>query len=145
MRAYIAGPLFNAGERWFDEQIEACAARVGLTTFLPHRDGKELLQSPSTPEAIFRIDVQAIDEADIVIANLNGITVDDGTAWELGYAYARGKHLVGIYTDMRLSFPNLVVNLMIECSLHKLVRSLDELETYLQAYVLPIDPDQKFL
>jgi nucleoside 2-deoxyribosyltransferase len=79
--------------------------------------------------------VQAIDEADIVIANLNGITVDDGTAWELGYAYARGKHLVGIYTDMRLSFPNLVVNLMIECSLHKLVRSLDELESYLHAYV----------
>ena len=23
MRAYIAGPLFNEGERWFDEQIEA--------------------------------------------------------------------------------------------------------------------------
>ena len=134
MRAYIAGPLFNHGERWFDEQVEACAARVGLETFLPHRDGKELIKDEPIPATIFKIDVQAIDNAAIVIANLNGISVDDGTAWELGYAYARDKHLVGIYTDMRLAFPKLVVNLMIECSLHKLVRSLDELETYLQAY-----------
>ena len=27
MRAYIAGPLFNEGERWHDEQIEARVAR----------------------------------------------------------------------------------------------------------------------
>ncbi len=140
MRAYIAGPLFNEGERWFDEQIEACAAEAGLTTFLPHRDGKELIKDNPTIETIFKVDVQAIDDATIVIANLNGVEVDDGTAWELGYAYARGKHLVGIYTDMRLSFTNQVVNLMIECSLNKLVRSLAELEAYLQVYVQANQP-----
>ena len=26
VHAYIAGPLFNEGERWFDEQIEQVAA-----------------------------------------------------------------------------------------------------------------------
>ena len=138
MRAYIAGPLFNEGERWFDEQIEACAARVGLETFLPHRDGRELLPAEEwSMDGIFRLDVRELDKAAIVIANLNGTAVDDGTAWELGYAYARGKHLVGIHTDMRLTpvFEKQAVNLMIECSLHKLVRSLDELEAYLQAYV----------
>ncbi|RMF77555.1 MAG: nucleoside 2-deoxyribosyltransferase, partial [Chloroflexi bacterium] len=60
---------------------------------------------------------------------------DDGTAWELGYAYARGKHLIGVYTDMRLTFNEQVVNLMIECALDKLVRSLDALEDYLRTYV----------
>lgn len=132
MRVYIAGPLFNPGERWFDEQIEACAVRAGLETFLPHRDGKELFQDEGSPAEIFRVDVQGIDQSDIVIANLNGISTDDGTAWELGYAYANGKHLVGVYIDVRRRFEHWTVNIMLDRSLHKLVYSLDELETYLQ-------------
>lgn len=134
MRAYIAGPLFNEGERWFDEQIDAAARRAGLDTFLPHRDGDVSLTERDI-EAIFKEDVKAIDGSDMVIANLNGITTDDGTAWELGYAYAKGKHLVGVYTDWRLTFEHQIVNLMLECSLNKLVRSLDELEAYLSEYL----------
>ncbi len=136
MRAYIAGPLFNQGERWFDEQIEVIAARAGLETFLPHRDTAELVPNIQI-ETIFNADLRGLDEATIVIANLNGFVVDDGTAWEIGYAYARGKHLVGIHTDLRYTpiFQNQIVNLMIQCSLDKLVHSLDELETYLQGYV----------
>lgn len=132
-QAYIAGPLFNEGERWFDEQIEQIASAAGYTTFLPHRDGKEdKLKSEANIRAIFNEDTVAIDQCDIVIANLNGITTDDGTAWELGYAYAKGKHLVGVYTDWRLQFNFQIVNLMLECSLNKMVRSLDELRVYLQ-------------
>jgi nucleoside 2-deoxyribosyltransferase len=136
MRAYIAGPLFNEGERWFDEQIEARASALGLITFLPHRDGKEgAMKNADNIARIFAEDVRAIDETDLVIANLNGITTDDGTAWELGYAYARGKHLVGVYTDWRLQFEHQTVNLMIESSLNKVVRSLDELSAYLTEYL----------
>ena len=135
-QAYIAGPLFNEGERWFDEQIERIAAEAGFKTFLPHRDGKEgKIKSEANICEIFKEDVKAIDQADIVIANLNGITTDDGTSWELGYAYAKGKHLVGVYTDWRLQFKFQVVNLMLECSLHKMARSLDELKDYLQTKV----------
>ncbi|MCY3906300.1 MAG: nucleoside 2-deoxyribosyltransferase [Anaerolineaceae bacterium] len=134
MYAYIAGPLFNEGERWFDEQINAVAEAAGFETFLPHRD-----QSPDSgdkfdPERIFHWDVQNLERADLVIANLNGVTSDDGTAWELGYSYARGKHLVGVYTDMRLTFDDQVVNLMLQFSLNRLVRSLAELEDYLQGF-----------
>jgi nucleoside 2-deoxyribosyltransferase len=134
MHAYIAGPLFNEGERWFDERIDEVVRRAGLTSFVPHRDGDLTLKSTHDVQRIFREDVENIERADIVIANLNGVTTDDGTAWELGYAYAHGKHLVGVYTDWRLQFELQVVNLMIECSLNKLVRSLDELEAYLRAY-----------
>jgi nucleoside 2-deoxyribosyltransferase len=144
MRAYIAGPLFNQGERWFDEQIEGCAAELGLETFLPHRDTMELLPIERSMDAIFKTDIRGLDESAIVIANLNGITTDPGTAWELGYAYAKGKHLIGVLTDMRLTvnrteqglmFENQVGNVMVQCSLHKLVFSLEELGTYLQAYL----------
>lgn len=134
MRAYIAGPLFNEGERWFDEQICALAEAAGFETFLPHRDVPPELIDDIDPDAIFRLDVEQIERSDMVIANLNGVTSDDGTAWELGYAYARGKHLVGVYTDMRLTFEAQVVNLMIQFSLDRLVRSLEELEAYLLQY-----------
>src|SRR5262249_2784752 len=136
--AYIAGPLFNEGERWFDEQLDQIARDAGFTTYLPHRDGQEakMKEGRDRAQRIFVEDVRGLDRADIVIANLNGITTDDGTAWELGYAYGKGKHLVGVYTDWRLQFEHQTVNLMIECSLHKLVRSLNELQLYLTAYKL---------
>ncbi len=132
MHVYVAGPLFNEGERWFDEQIDERVRKAGFTTFLPHRDGSGELKNKESIYRIFEEDVVNIDKADIVVANLNGITTDDGTAWELGYAYAKGKHLVGVYTDWRMQFEHEVVNLMLECSLHKLVRSLDELDAYLE-------------
>lgn len=132
--AYIAGPLFNEGERWFNEQIDSVAQRVGLCTFLPQRDGTGPVTSHADAYRVFHEDQQAVDDCRIVIANLNGVALDDGTCWEIGYAYARGKHLVGIHTDWRLHFTHETVNLMIECSLHKLIRSLEELEAYLRGY-----------
>jgi hypothetical protein len=42
---------------------------------------------------------------------------------------------VGVYSDWRTQFQHQTVNLMIECSLNKLVRSLGELEAYLKAYI----------
>lgn len=137
MRAYIAGPLFNQGERWFDEQIEAVATRAGLETFLPHRDTGELITENTTYEMVFEEDIKGLDGSSMVIANLNGCAIDDGTAWELGYAYAKGIHLVGVHTDMRSMpiFEGMIVNLMIQASLNKLVRSLDELEAYLKEYL----------
>ena len=90
MLAYIAGPLFNEGERWFVEKICAQAEAAGFETFLPHRDTPPEYVIPRNPAAIFRSDLDYLERAALVVANLNGITSDDGTAWELGYAYARG-------------------------------------------------------
>ena len=124
---YLAGPLFDEGERWFMERLDELVAELGFRTFLPHRDNPPKT-ADNVPE-IFANDRQGIDEASIVVANLNGVTTDDGTAWEIGYAYAKDKTLVGFHTDWRSRFPDEVVNLMIECSLDHLVRSEAELRT----------------
>ena len=76
MLAYIAGPLFNEGERWFDEQINALAEAAGFVTFLPHRDGPPELAGERDPEGIFRVDLENLERADLVVANLNGVTSD---------------------------------------------------------------------
>ena len=38
MKAYIAGPLFDDGERWWIERVDQVVREAGFTTFLPHRD-----------------------------------------------------------------------------------------------------------
>lgn len=132
MRAYIAGPLFDHGERWWIEQVESIVASCGFTTFLPHRDNPP--KDATNVWAIFANDRRAIDECDVLVASLNGLTTDDGTAWELGYAFAHGKHIIGLHTDWRRRFDHEVVNLMIECSLTELVRSLDDLPEALHRF-----------
>lgn len=131
-RAYIAGPLFDEGERWWIERVDELVAAQGFITFLPHRDNPP--KTADNVRQIFDNDRAGIDDCDVVVANLNGITTDDGTAWELGYAFARGKHSIGLHTDWRRRFDDEVVNLMLECSLNTLVHSLDELAAALQGW-----------
>jgi len=58
----------------------------------------------------------AIDEAQGVVAVLDGTDVDSGTAAEIGYAFARGKLIVGYRGDGRLCGDNegSAVNLQVE-------------------------------
>jgi nucleoside 2-deoxyribosyltransferase len=58
----------------------------------------------------------AIDAARGVVAVLDGADVDSGTAAEIGYAFARGKLIVGYRGDFRLSADNegSTVNLQVE-------------------------------
>jgi nucleoside 2-deoxyribosyltransferase len=53
---------------------------------------------------------------DVVLANLDGQDVDSGTAAEIGYAFAKGKPIIGYRGDLRLSSDNvgLTVNLQVE-------------------------------
>lgn len=122
---YVAGPLFDEGERWWIERVEQAVADAGFDTFLPHRDNPD--KTADNVRQIFDNDRAGLDRCDIVVASLNGITTDDGTAWELGYAFATGTYQIGLHTDWRRRFDHEVVNLMIECSIDEIVHSLDEL------------------
>ena len=58
----------------------------------------------------------AIDKSNVVFAILDGTDVDSGTAAEIGYAFAKGKTIVGYRGDFRLSADNegSKVNLQVE-------------------------------
>lgn len=134
MNAYIAGPLFDDGERWWIERVDQVVRDAGFTTFLPHRDNPQ--KTEHNVAEIFANDRGAVAGCDVVVASLNGIITDDGTAWELGYAFALGKPIIGLHTDWRRRFDHEVVNLMIECSLTAMVHSLDELPNELRKLFL---------
>lgn len=58
----------------------------------------------------------AIDDSDGLVAVLDGTDVDSGTAAEIGYAFAKGKPILGYRGDFRLSADNEggIVNLQVE-------------------------------
>jgi nucleoside 2-deoxyribosyltransferase len=65
---------------------------------------------------IGRNNMEAIDRADAVLAVLDGVDVDSGTAAEIGYAFALGKPILGYRGDFRLAGDNEggLVNLQVE-------------------------------
>jgi nucleoside 2-deoxyribosyltransferase len=99
IKVYIAGKLGTDDETEVLEKIDKICREEGLRTFLPHRD-IGLCKGFEDVERIFRGDIlEGFENCSLVIADLNGLHVGAGTAWELGYAYARGIPVIGIKTD----------------------------------------------
>lgn len=99
MKIYIAGKLCTNDEREFLEKVAGLCEEFGFETFLPHRD-VGLAESINDVAKIFEGDIkQGFEDIDLVVAVLNDMHVGAGTAWELGYAYAKGIPAIGIKTD----------------------------------------------
>ena len=97
MRLYFAASLFTTAERDFNATVVAGLRKMGHEVFLP----QEQEQRGATPNKIFQGDVNGINWADIVVANMDGADPDSGTCWECGYAYGRKKPVILYRTDIR--------------------------------------------
>lgn len=99
MKVYIAGKIRTETEREFLEELDKVCKSLGFKTFLPHRD-VGLAKDIKDVKKIFQGDIiEGMKDCDLVIADLNGLHVGAGTAWELGYAYSKGIPAIGIKTD----------------------------------------------
>jgi nucleoside 2-deoxyribosyltransferase len=98
-KLYLAGPLFTLAEQSFNAGLARFLDSEGFEVWLP----QEHEPRSKTAKAIFHMDVQALDWADMIVACMDGPDPDSGTAWECGYAYARGKPIVCYRTDFRIS------------------------------------------
>ncbi len=95
--------------------------------YLPQKSGDNSHARNKAEQArIFSENLNALESADIVVAVIEGADADSGTAWEMGYAKARGKPVLGLRTDFRRAGQNEQVNLMLEQS-SIIVRSKDDL------------------
>lgn len=106
LRIYFAGPLFTPYERAFIDQCAAMLRADGFDVFVPHEH--EFAGSGRVTAAwIFAKDRAGIERADAMIAILDGSSVDDGTACEIGMFHAlmradpTKKGIVGLLTDIR--------------------------------------------
>ena len=107
VRVYLAGPLFSEAERaWLDE-LAARLRAEDFDCFVPHEHFPEL--ADVTVERVYRVDTHGLRSADALVAWLDGPSVDDGTACEIGMFAElvrrdaeRYRGIVAIATDLRL-------------------------------------------
>ncbi len=131
MKIYIAGKLCTDSEREFLEEIDKVCRKNGFSTFLPHRD-VGLCKSMKDVEKTFKGDiVEGFKDCKLVVAFLNDLHVGAGTAWELGYAYAKGIPAIGIKTDEPIEDALEYLSAILINSM-KVVTSLEELEKELK-------------
>lgn len=130
-KVYLAAPLFNETERRFNIELTEQIERF-FSVFLPQRDGGLMINMVTAgvePEAaartVFQTDIRAINECDALLIVLDGRTVDEGAAFELGYAHGLRKPCYGLQTDVRrlLSTGN---NPMIDCCIERVFHSVNE-------------------
>ena len=79
-------------------QMKLLCAQFGFAGLYPLDNEAQNVQD------IFTGNTQLIDRCDIVVAHLDpfrGAEPDSGTAFEVGYAYAKGKIIYGYLSDAR--------------------------------------------
>ena len=94
MKIYIAGPFFTKQEcreleamiRYVRELYPNSELFIPKEHFIP--DG-ETMPNDVWAKKVFEMDVQELYDSDMVFALYLGHYSDTGTAWEIGYAYAR--------------------------------------------------------
>ncbi|HET8628794.1 MAG TPA: nucleoside 2-deoxyribosyltransferase [Thermomicrobiales bacterium] len=128
---YLASPLgFAAATRPFLAEL-AAALRRSFVVLNPWDNADfrdDLAAARAEPDyarrqslfARFNAGVAAANEAairrcDFLVAILDGVDVDSGTASEMGFAYGLGKRVYGLRTDSRLTGDNIAagVNLQV--------------------------------
>lgn len=102
---YFAGPdVFRPDAAAYGRRLIALCAEFGLTGIFPFDDSTPTHKSNPfhTARQIYLMNIAQIEKADAVIANLDffrGTEPDSGTCFEVGYAVARGKPVVGYVPD----------------------------------------------
>ncbi|WP_411330909.1 nucleoside 2-deoxyribosyltransferase [Desulfovibrio desulfuricans] len=129
---YQAGPLFTEAEQAWHKALSARLRDAGHHVIWPGdllTDEQIQNAGANASALIFDTCRLGIERSTCVVALLDGTQVDDGTAWEIGYAYAKGLPIYGIRTDFRHAGEtrHSTVNSMIEGCLSGLVRRVEEL------------------
>jgi nucleoside 2-deoxyribosyltransferase len=106
MTIYLAAPLFGMADRLFNRQLAAAIeARLPDCRVILPQDSRVGARSSFNDRrhsrALFDQCLQHARQADLVLAVLDGADADSGVAYEVGYAAALGKRVIGIRTDFR--------------------------------------------
>jgi nucleoside 2-deoxyribosyltransferase/predicted secreted protein len=114
-RVYLAAPLFSESERVYNLSVAGRLKNNFFDVYLPQEAGDDSdTRNKEDQVRIFSENMRALENADIIVAIIDGADADSGTAWEMGYAYASRKKVIALRTDFRRSGRHETVNLMLE-------------------------------
>jgi nucleoside 2-deoxyribosyltransferase/predicted secreted protein len=135
-RVYLAAPLFSVAERRYNNYLAKFLRTNFFEVYLPQDTGDDSHgRDRIAHQEIFKKNLDALEAADLIVAVIDGADADSGTAWEMGYAFAKGIPVISIRTDFRMAGHEEHVNLMLEQS-SAIVPSEEEL---LSRIFFPID------
>lgn len=100
IKAYLAGPLLTKQNQAILEEIDKICKELNIDTFLPHRD-VGVYQTGQDSKPFFEADKKPLDECQIVLAVLDWKGIGSGTAWEIGYAYAKDIPVIALIEDLK--------------------------------------------
>ena len=114
---YLAAPLFSEAERAYNLSIAGHLRNNFFDVYLPQEAGDDSpARNKEEQVRIFSENLKALENAEIIVAIIDGADADSGTAWEMGYAYAHNKPVIAVRTDFRKAGMHEQVNLMLEQS-----------------------------
>ena len=125
MQVYVASPLgfTHPTKAWYDAVLLPALEAAGHVVLDPWSASADLFDGVTDPAELALANTEAAQRnedmlraCDAVLAVLDGVDVDSGTAAEIGFAYALGKTVIGWRSDFRLAGDNAasVVNLQVE-------------------------------
>ena len=129
---YLAAPLFSEAECDFNRKLRDELISAGFIVFLPQEDSNNVKDMLDRQKIIFNKNLKGIENSDIIVAVIDGADIDSGTAWEIGFAFAKAKPVLGLRTDFRTLGIEGTVNLMIERSV-VICMSVPELLNHLKS------------
>ena len=126
MQIYLAAPLFSEAERDFNEKVAKEIREAGFYVWMAQESLFIKNGTLGEKRSIYEADITAPKNSDVVVAVLDGVDVDCGVAFEIGYAAALGKPIVGLKTDHRTFSRIENINLILEVPLRGIYKSVEE-------------------
>ena len=99
MKIYLASPFFNEAELNVYRGVVWALRAEGYEVYVPQEHVIEdawSLSNEDWAQQVFVEDCYALDGCDVVMVLNFGMYSDSGTAWEAGYAFAKGKTVVQV-------------------------------------------------
>lgn len=113
MKGYLASHFFNdAMFRWTEDLAQYIEKNTDLDLYVPQRNAdindKKNNDATITDIKISQADTERLKEASILIANLDGLTIDDGVSAEI---MAHGI-MAEFEKDNNIDFPRLIIGII---------------------------------
>jgi nucleoside 2-deoxyribosyltransferase len=131
-KIYLANSLFSEADLNYNDFLYRQLTEIGLEVYAPQNNMSINDKSKSADSvAIFNGDTEKLEWADAILAVLDGPVIDPGVAAEIGYMAAKGKTILGLFTDSRE--PSKTVN---AAKVSALSSPLESQFTYANLYVV---------
>ena len=103
-KIYFASPLFSEMEKLYNEKLVLSIRETypGVSVYVPQEQGEINDKNAYADSiAIAKYDTDALLDSQLMVAVLDGSSIDVGVATEIGVAYQAGIPIIGLYTDSR--------------------------------------------